>query len=273
MNKNKLVALVAFSLVVTVICAVCCFCYFKSKAVVTNNVVIESRLFTVSTSFEGIVKEVFVKPNENISSGQVIAEIEVEQPAAKQIVVDNNKLELTKKNLDEAEKNYTNFAMMYKDGVISQKEYDESLEKLVAARENYKKEVANKHQASAPKANAMTRKVHSPEDGVVSVNYVKKGETVNVHKPILLADFKTPNLIAYFDPKFKDELSVGKKVIVKSSQYRGKSFEGVIESVSDKSNVISSYNQQMVPVKIRLLGDLKAYNFDKKFSFKVSVKD
>lgn len=243
--------------------------YSINNTVATADAVIESEKVAVNAQDNGKVKDLFVKPNQNVSTGQLLAEIEVEQQISAE-AVKKDSIEVSKRNLQEAEENHTNFAMMYKDGVISQQEYDESLEKLESARDAFK--TAQFKTPVKPSVTTITKRVYSPKDGTVSINFVDKGENAVKNNPIVLLDTDNPKITAYFNPKFKDDLHVGAFVNIKSAKYKGKVFEGMIEKISPEPEMHVDKKSQVIPVTIVFKSNMSGYVFDKDQTLSVSLK-
>ena len=85
----------------------------------------------IKTTDSGIVKNIRVNVGEEVTKGQLLAEIEsLTELKNTAKTVNNTELPAAKVKLNKAEEEYTNAAFMYKDGVISQEDYDETLASL-----------------------------------------------------------------------------------------------------------------------------------------------
>ena len=272
MSKKKLIILLSV-LILILLLGGGTFIWLNLNTVATNDAVIESEKVPVNAEVSGKVKDIFVKPNQAVSSGQLVAEIEIQQTVVAPAASRENMIESSKKKLQEAEENHTNFAIMYKDGIISQQEYDESLEKLAAAKEDYENNLNGKTQSnSKTMVTTVTKKVYAPKDGTISINFIVKGENAVKNNPIVLIDTDKPKLIAYFNPKFRDELAVGQTVDIKPNNYNGKIFEGVIENIASEPEISADKNSQVIPVTIKFNSNMNGYSFEKNQSFTVSLK-
>lgn len=266
MSKVKLTIIL---LVVLLFVGLCAFLLISNSQASTSDAFIETEKFAVNAQDSGKVKDVFVKPDENVTAGQLLAEIEVVEtvsPAENK----EDTIETFKTKLEEAEENHTNFAMMYKDGVISQQEYDESLEKLVSARNSYNN--AKSKDNLKPVTTVVIKKVYAPADGVVAVSYIDKGEETVQNNPIVLLDTDNPKITAYFNPKYKEDLHVGADVLIKSDKYKGKVFEGVIEQIASEPEMHADKKSLVIPVTIKFKSHMSGYSFDKNQSLSVSLK-
>ena len=271
MNKKKIFILT--SVVIIVIALGCCgaFWAFKTNAVITNDAVIEPEQIAINATDNGKIKDIFVKPDEEVESGQLVAEIEIKKTISQPVAKTKDTVEVSQKKLEDAEENHTNFAMMYKDGVISQQEYDKSLEQL----EDAKKAVAEAKTPVKQKSvvSVVTKKVYAPKDGTIALSYVTKGETATKDKPLLLLDTENPKIIAYFNPKFQENLKVGNDVQITCEKYKGKTFEGVIEAISTEPEISVDKKSSVIPVTIRFKNGTAGYDFDKNMHLSVSLKN
>lgn len=265
---DKKVIVISSLLVVVAIIAASGFYFYNSLFISSNDAVIEPDFIAVDAENSGKVKNIFVKPEQNVTKGQVLAEIEVVQnvviPAQSKNGFDVNS---TKAKLNDAEENYKHYALMYKDGVIAQEEYDRSLNQLTKAQDDYEKALqtsgAAQKQKSVVKTNVTTSKVYVPKDGVVSLSYLNKGETAVKDKPIVLLDSNKPKVTAYFNPKYADELKVGQQVDIHMKKYPAKKFTGVINAVGTEPEMDTEKQSLVVPVQITFKDDLNGYTLAK----------
>ena len=243
--------------------------YNTSAFVYTADAVIEPDFVPVEASTSGKIKNIFVKPDQNVTRGQIIAEIEVvENVVIKQPAASGNDVAVKKEKLNNAEENYKHFAIMYKDGVIPQEEYDRSLNQLTKAQDDYEKAVeasdsGNTKQKTFVKNNVSTSKVYAPKDGVVSLSYLNKGETAVKDKPVVLLDSNRPKVTAYFNPKHAGDLKVGKEVNIRIKNYGSKKFTGVIDAVGTEPEMDARNKSLVIPVQISFKDDLNGYTIEK----------
>lgn len=228
-----------------------------------EKVMIDSEKITVNSEDNGTLTEIFVKPEEYVTSGQAVAEIQISQNNSTNDE-QTQELSYSKQKLDEAENNYTKFAMMYKDGVVSKEEYDNSLKTLEAAKENYTK--AKNNISANAQVQPVTKKIYAPENGTVSVNYIKKGEITTKNSPLILIKTAAPKITAYFDKKFQHQIKEGAQVSINIGGYEGKHFEGVIEKITGENT------SNQTEVLIRFTTDVSKIDFDNKNSISVTLK-
>ena len=182
--------------------------------------------------------------------------------------VSGNDVAVKKEKLNNAEENYKHFAIMYKDGVIPQEEYDRSLNQLTKAQDDYEKAVeasdsGNTKKKTFVKKNVSTSKVYAPKDGVVSLSYLNKGETAVKDKPVVLLDSNRPKVTAYFNPKHAGDLKVGKEVNIRIKNYGSKKFTGVIDAVGTEPEMDARNKSLVIPVQISFKDDLNGYTIEK----------
>ena len=119
-------------------------------------------------------------------------------------------------------------------------------------------------------------KIHSipyQENGsIYNGLFIDKGENAVKDNPIVLIDTDKPKLVAYFDTKFRENLSVGSAVIIKPNNFNGKVFGGIIESIAAEPEMSADKNSQVIPVTIRFNSNMNGYSFDKNQSFSVKLK-
>lgn len=268
MNK-KVIVISSLLIIAAILAGGVGFWTYNTSFVYTNDAVIEPDFVPVEASTSGKIKNIFVKPDQNVIRGQVIAEIEVVENVVITQPADGVKaVSVQKEKLNDAEENYKHFAMMYKDGVIPQEEYDHSLNQLTKAQEDYEKAVEASSSVSNSaktivKTNVSTSKVYAPKDGVVSLSYLNKGETAMKDKPVVLLDSNRPKVTAYFNPKFAGDLKVGKEVNIRIKQYPSKKFTGVIDFVGTEPEMDAKNKSLVIPVQITFKDELNGYSLEK----------
>lgn len=273
---------IVISIVTAAVLAISGTVLYKSSFISTNDAVIEPDFIAVDAGNSGKVKDVFVKPDQNVTRGQLIAEIEVVENV---ILPEQNKdkadpavnLKNSKAKLNEAEENYKHFAIMYKDGVIPQEDYDRSLNQLTDAQKNYENALksakdASKTSTSVVKTNVTTSKVYAPKDGVVSLSYINKGENAVKDKPIVLMNSNKPKVTAYFNPKFAQSLKSGQEVNIHLKKYPLKKFAGIIDSVGSEPEMDSAKQSLVIPVQITFKDELNGYTIKQGQPVQVTLK-
>lgn len=265
MNKYKVSVISVIIILLGVLCGFAVI-NFKDKDINAADAYLTSNRYEVDGFDKGTVKSVLVKKDDAVKKGQLLAEISLAatQNASSQ-KADSSAVFKTK--LDEAEQNHTNAALMYKDGVISQHEYDKSLEKLVAARNSYE----NSKAQSSSKPTPIIKKIYSPVDGVVEIDYIKKGDDISKGKNLFLIDTDELKIMAYFEAKYKKSLKTGSKVVITNDKYEGETFDGEIEFVNETPKSHKDMKSKVYLAVIKFDND-NTHPFDKKQQVSVSLK-
>lgn len=208
----------------------------------------------VKAMAEGNVKEVLVKPNEQVYKGQVLAVMEAESKESVKPIAEPQKINLTqmKSKLDKAEENYKNAAIMYKDGVITQDDYDERLTTLKDAQSAYKTAVykSKTNPVQQVKKQPLSMKVFSPMDGVVNSTFVKSGDLVKSGDNMMLLSMKNKKVTAYVDKEASLKIKTGQGVLISVPGYEPKKFNGVVERVDNNPVTIADIAEPVYPVSI-----------------------
>lgn len=263
MIKNRLIIFV--SLVTLVLFMTCGVLFCQNRLKFRENAHINPEMLYINSTASGVVKDIYVKPEENVSSGQLVAEIEVANKTKPQIQpVQNIDVASAKEKLKEAEENYKNFALMYKDGVISQEDYDKSLNTLTAAQNTYKNTLEMSKTAVRKKTSyePEIKKVYAPRDGVINSYLLSKGEAVKINQPImLLANNSVQKVTAYVDDKTAPTLKAGQNVKIKIHTFRDKTFDGQIELITDAPYNVAGYKIPMYVVYIGFKSNVDSYGF------------
>ena len=290
----------------------------------TDDAFVEGHIIQVAPKVAGQIINLYVDDNQEVKENQIIAEIDpkdyqvkLDQAEAKlaeakaklgvtEKQVDENssnvnqtqeELNSAKSKLDFAEKDYQRYAAMYKEGIVSKQEYDNSLNQLTVAQANNKaadeKSKAMKAALESSKAriksveaeiqrleaeveeastNLSYTKIYAPEDGTVSSRSVEKGNYVQIGQPLLSIVPKRVWVVANFKEIQLTNMKPGQRVWLKVDTYPHKRFKGSVQSIQRATgakaslfppeNAVGSYVKivQRVPVKIIFEEDLSEYN-------------
>ena len=290
----------------------------------TDDAFVEGHIIQVAPKVAGQIINLYVDDNQEVKENQIIAEIDpkdyqvkLDQAEAKlaeakaklgvtEKQVDENssnvnqtqeELNSAKSKLDFAEKDYQRYAAMYKEGIVSKQEYDNSLNQLTVAQANNKaadeKSKAMKAALESSKAriksveaeiqrleaeveeastNLSYTKIYAPEDGTVSSRSVEKGNYVQIGQPLLSIVPKRVWVVANFKEIQLTNMKPGQRVWIKVDTYPHKRFKGSVQSIQRATgakaslfppeNAVGSYVKivQRVPVKIIFEEDLSEYN-------------
>lgn len=261
--KNKLI--ISVSILAFLLFIACAILFINQSLKIRVNAMVSPELLPVKVQSSGVLKNVYVELKQNVSKGQLIAEIEVPGKTQLQSInTSKSNLPLAKAKLVKAEEKYKNSALMYKDGVISQEDYDKSLKNLTSAQNEYKAAVVKSKTISAQdnKQNeAVTvKKVYAPQDGVVYTNLLTKGTATNPNKPIVILALNTPKVIAYVDDK--TALKLKSKQEVQIQLENDKLYDGIIEMVSDRPYDTANSKKPKYIIYIGFKENLNSSNFE-----------
>ncbi len=282
----------------------------------TDDAFIEGHIISIAPRVAGQVINLHVDDNQEVKQNQILVEIDatdyqvaLAQAQAKlaeakaklgviekQVDENSSKVDLTVQELnstasklDFAEKDYTRYAEMYKEGIVSKQEYDKSLNSLTVAQANKKAADENNKAAKASleankakiasqeaeikrleaevkqaEINLSNTKIYAPEDGKISDRTVEKGNYVQIAQPMLSLVPQRVWVVANFKEIQLANMKPGQKVWIKVDTYPHKRFKGHVDSIQRatgaKSSLFPPENAVGSYVKILFDDDLEGYN-------------
>lgn len=302
----------------------------------TDDAYVEGHLVSISPKVSGQVMKLCVDDNQEVKKGQLLLEIDPKDYIAKlhqaeaklaearaalevasgqisqnQSVVDQNS-QMQKSSgskLQFAQKDYDRYSKMYKIGVSSKQEYDESSTSLNVSQSNnranrakvkesqialcvsqskrdeaiaeIKKEQAEVEQA---KLNLSYTKIYAPQSGSISSRSVEVGNYVQIAQPIMAVVSSKMWVVANFKETQLTNMKKGQQVSIKIDTYPNKRFKGRVDSIQRASgaksslfppeNAVGSYVKivQRIPVKITFDDDYTKFNIAPGMSAMPKVK-
>lgn len=262
--KNKSIIIICSLLLILLAAGVG---VISSKALkVKANAVVNPVYIPINVETTGILKDLYVTSQQNVEKGQLVAEVEIPAKVNTQAkALAKPDVSSAKAKLAAAEDAYKQSALMYKDGVISQEDYDKSLDNLTSAQKAYKNAAYKANSAAEEQTKAKNavsvQKVYAPLDGVVNLNNLNKGDETNPHKPIILLATNTPKVTAYVNEKTAAKLKINQEVEIKVKIFKEKSFTGIIELVGNSAETVQGYKEPVYVVNIRFKDDVSTYGF------------
>ena len=320
-KKRVVVPVITASiLVVTGIALAIHSTFFQS----TDDAFVEGRLVSIAPRVQGPVVKLLVDDNDTVKAGQLLVEIDssdyevkLHQAEAK-LAEAKARLNVTKKQIDEggsnvqqsfedenstkskldfATKDHKRYTDMYKSGIVSKQDYDNSSTHYTVAQANHKaatektkamKSALEGHQAKAEVVEAEIKrleaeveqakldlsytKIYAPQAGMVSARSVEMGNYLQVGQPIMEIVPEQIWIVANFKEIQLTHMKKGQPVSIKIDTYPGKRFRGHVDSIQRSTgaksslfppeNAVGSYVKivQRVPVKIVFDEDIKNYN-------------
>ena len=186
---------------------------------------------------------------------------------------------------------------MYKAGIVSKQDYDNSNTHYTVAQANHKaatekskamQSALESHKAKAEAVQAEIKrleaeveqakldlsytKIYAPQSGMVSARSVEMGNYIQVGQPLMQIVPEQVWVIANFKEIQLTHMKKGQPVSIKIDTYPGKRFKGHVDSIQRATgaksslfppeNAVGSYVKivQRVPVKIVFDEDIKDYN-------------
>lgn len=228
----------------------------KPETVETLNALINSESVSVQSPVVGKIKLIAVAQSQNVKKGQVLAEVVTEVPVQQSVrTIEKTDVSPVKKSSSE----YENAAMMYKDGVITQEEYDKRLQAL-----NSPKSETAKTQSKQVLTSKIT-KIYAPIDGTVILNNFKVGDKVSKDTILAKVNSLHKDVTATFPATFKEKIVTDSVVTITVIKYPEKIFTGKIVEVLEP-------DIKGIPVKINFDDDVNGLDFQNGDSVIVKLK-
>jgi len=236
----------------------------------TDDAYVETTTVNVAPRVSGQIEEVYVKDNQHVKEGDLIAIIDPEDYKIKLEQADSTyeKLKLdqsnAKANLVAAESNIAlakkdleRYKNLYEQGAVSKQTYDSAVVKYDSAQasltqanqalfsENGKTVAdANLRTAKAAKDKAALdlsyTKIYAPQNGTVSSRRVEKGMYVTAGSPLFTLVPEEVWVVANFKENQLTNMKPGQPVDIKIDTYPNKVFKGKIDSIQRASGAKSS---------------------------------
>lgn len=262
---------ITFVLVGILLVAAGIFIFNEMKYQSTDDAYVETTTVNVSPKISGQIEEVYVKDNQFVNEGDLVAviddadyKVKFEQADAnyERLKFDqsNAKANLTasESNIELARKDLERYTILYEQGAVSkqtldsaQVKYDNAKAGLTQAQqalfsENNGTTVAdaNLRTAKAAKDKAALdlsyTKVYAPQSGTVSSRRVEKGMYVTAGSPLFTLVPEDVWVVANFKENQLRGMKPGQKVDIKIDTYPNHVFKGKIDSIQRASGAKSS---------------------------------
>ncbi len=262
----------------------------------TDDAFVEGHIISIAPRVEGPVLNLLIDDNQLVKKGDLLLEIdpkdyEVKLAQAKakleeakaSLVSTENQVTKTLSDLEFAQRDYERYSKMYEKGISSKQDYDSSLNKLTSAQSNsnsakarYDEILASIKRLEAEveqdELNLSYTKIYAPEEGLITNRSVEQGNYVQVAQPMFAIVPEKMWIVANFKETQLANMKPGQPVEIKVDTYRGKKFQGKVDSIQRASgakaslfppeNAVGSYVKivQRVPVKIVFTEDISKYN-------------
>ena len=191
------------------------FSLYSNKPIETVSANVAINTEQILANFNGKIKSLNYKTYDDIKTGDIVATIEVTQTESN---CNNPKAMQNKQKQAMAE--YENAAIMYKDGVISQQQYDSSLEKLRKTQDQ---------KACGGEATHIEN-IYAFKNGKIFYNEYKVGDEVQEDDVLAEIGVTKPQIHAYFSPKKAKRIKVDMPAEITIIKYPEKLFTGVVRN-------------------------------------------
>lgn len=262
----------------------------------TDDAFIEGHIVSIAPRVQGPVLNLLIDDNQLVKKGDLLLEIDpkdyevkLNQAKAKleeakaSLINTENQVTKTLSDLEFAQADYDRYLKMYNKGISSKQDYDASLNKLTAAESNSKSAKARYNEINASikrleaeveqdELNLSYTKIYAPQDGLITNRSVEQGNYVQVAQPLFAIVPEKMWIVANFKETQLANMQPGQPVEIKVDTYRGKKFQGKVDSIQRATgakaslfppeNAVGSYVKivQRVPVKIVFTEDISKYN-------------
>ena len=236
----------------------------------TDDAYVETTTVQVSPKIAGHITKVYVKDNQAIKAGMVVAEIDdtdyrvkLEKAEANyQKVLLNQKnaqanFKAMQTNISVAKKDLDRYTALYESGAVSkqtldaaQAKYDSAQANLTQAEEALLSQNDNKvadadlravkAELDQAKLNMQYTKVIAPQDGTVSSRRVETGMYVQPGSPLFVIVPNNVWVVANFKENQLRHMRAGQPVDIKIDTYPDHVFKGEVESIQRSSGAKSS---------------------------------
>ena len=198
----------------------------------------------ISSKITGQLQEVRVKENEQVKAGQVL------------VVLDDSRLKAqvtqAKEKLNNTAANYERNKRLHSIGAVSEQQLDNSRMEANVAQANYDEVLSQLNESV----------ITSPIDGVVIGKPLPAGQMVaqGISNPMVIltvADMSKMQIEAQVDESDIGKVAVGQTASFTVDTYQGKTFTGVISSVSQKATTTQNVVYYTVTVDVKDAASLK----------------
>ncbi|MBD5401491.1 HlyD family secretion protein [bacterium] len=236
----------------------------------TDDAYVETTTVNVAPRVSGQIEEVYIKDNQHVNEGDLIAVIDAEDYQIKleqaestyeKIKLDQSNAKANfvaaESNIALAKKDLERYRNLYEQGAVSKQTFDAAQVKYDSAQANLTqanqalfsqsgKTVADANlrsaKASRDKAalDLSYTKIYAPQSGTVSSRRVEKGMYVTAGAPLFTLVPEEVWVVANFKENQLTDMKPGQVVDIKIDTYPGKVFKGKVDSIQRASGAKSS---------------------------------
>ena len=269
-NKKKLPHWVIITAVIVAVTAAVIFILNGMKYQSTDDAYVEAHMIQIAPKVTGQITELYIRDNQKIKEGDIIAKIDDEDYIIKfnqadaeyQKALANQKVALANLSAADseiklAETDLKRYEKLYESGAASKQTLDNARMKLDAVRARYKtadESVLSKDTNTVADANLKVLKskrdkaeldlknttVVAPQDGTVTNKRAEKGAYAVAGSPLFVLVPDEVWIVANFKENQVGKMKEGQPVEIKIDAYPDKVFKGKIDSIQSASGAKSS---------------------------------
>jgi len=269
-HRKGVKRIIGLILLILIGCGIAYFVYDALKYQSTDDAYIETTTVSVAPKVSGHITEVYIKDNQPVKEGDIIAKIDTtdyeialdkadaayermllgQQNAKANLAASQSNIALAKKDLDR-------YTQLYADGAVSkqtldaaQAKYDSAQANLTNAEQAILSDSDNKVADADLRAlkaaknqaakNLEYTKVVAPQTGTIANRRVEKGMYVTVGSPLCVIVPNEVWVVANFKENQLKDMKPGQEVDIKVDTYPNKTFKGKIDSIQRSSGAKSS---------------------------------
>lgn len=281
----------------------CSYIAYESQFQSTDDAYVEADIIQVTPKVSGHIVESYIQDNKEVKKGDVVAKIDdevyiekYEQARAnyEKALLNQKNAKATLKAADSeialAKLDLERYKKLYSEGAISkqmldkaQANYDAVNARQVHAKENIFASGDNVADADLKALKAIMNQarlnleytnVVAPNTGIVTNRRIEKGSYVSIGSPLFAIVPDKIWIVANFKENQVGQMKPGQKVTIKVDAYKGKTFNGHIDSIQRASgaksslfppeNAVGSFVKivQRIPVKIVFDEEIKKEEFN-----------
>lgn len=246
------------------------YTHFSSMYQSTDDAYVESHMIQVAPKVTGQITDVFIKDNQRVKAGDVVAVIdkddyiikfqqadaEYQKELANQKVAEAN-LVAVKSEIELAKTDLERYKNLYEAGAVSKQTLDNARTKydtVMARKTKAEESILSQNETKVADANLKVLKakrdkaeldlknteVIAPQDGTVTNKRAEKGAYVGTGSPLFVLVPDEVWIVANFKEIQVGEMKPGQPVDIKIDTYPQKTFKGKIDSIQRASGAKSS---------------------------------
>jgi membrane fusion protein, multidrug efflux system len=237
------------------------FVYQHIRYVETDDAQVDAHSVMLAAKVGGYILKVNINEGQQVKKGDVLVEIDDRDYQA-QLVQAKANLVSAEARKNEAEKNYHRLTDLYRQGGVSQQQFDNATSTFSETKAAYDSLQA---QVELVTLNLSFAKIQAPSDGYIAKRSVEVGQLAAPGVPLIgFVSNEERWVTANFKETEIEDVKTGAKVNIDVDAIGSMDFEGVVDSVSSATgatftlippdNATGNFTKvvQRVPVRIRL---------------------